>query len=215
MAELEEVSSFRDALVEDAGVGTKSDITLLLEQAESGDTVSVAELIPLVYGELHRLAQHYMNSERKDHTLQATALVHEVFLRLTGAENVSARGSRYFFAAAGEAMRRILVEHARGRARLKRGGERERVSDGSGASAFEVASTEIDASDMLKLDAALSRLEQEDADAAQVVRLRFFAGLSGDETARALGVSPSMVDRDWAFARATLFRLMQENVSSA
>lgn len=190
-----------------------NNITLLLQQADRGDSGSIAQLLPLVYAELRKLAQQHMNSERKDHTLQATALVHEVCIRLAGAESLPVRGSRYFFAAAGEAMRRILVEHARSRARIKRGGDGLQGPRTGPISGFETASAEIDAGDMLKLDAALSLLEQEDTEAAQVVRLRFFAGLSGEETARALGVSPSTVDRDWAFARARLFRLMQEGQS--
>lgn len=191
----------------------QNDITLLLQQADAGDTGSSARLLPLVYAELRRLAQLHMGGERKDHTLQATALVHEAFIRLTGAGSPPARGSRYFFAAAGEAMRRILVEHARARARIKRGGDGRHAPRHSPVAVFDTASSEIDEWDMLNLDAALSRLEQEDADAAQVVRLRFFAGLSGAETARALGVSASTVDRDWAFARARLYRLMQERPS--
>jgi RNA polymerase sigma factor (TIGR02999 family) len=187
-----------------------SDITLLLQQADAGDTNSVARLLPLVYNELRKLALQQMSSERQDHTLQATALVHEAFIRLAGTGGPASRGSRYFFAAAGEAMRRILVEHARARARLKRGGDGQHAPRHRPVSSFDAASAEVDEWDMLRLDGALSRLEQEDADAAQVVRLRFFAGLSGEETALALGVAPSSVDRDWAFARARLFRLMQE-----
>jgi RNA polymerase sigma factor (TIGR02999 family) len=169
-----------------------------------------AVFIDRVYAQLRSIAEHQMRGERPGHTLQATALVHEALLRLGGTVEPSERGTRYFFAAAGEAMRRILVEHARARARLKRGG-----GDGSplppdALALIQVGSTELAEADILRLDAALARLEQEDADAAQVVRLRFFAGLSGDEAARALGVSPSTVDRDWAFARARLFRLMQD-----
>jgi len=169
-------------------------------------------LLPLVYEQLRAIAQERMNGERRGHTLQATALVHEAFIRLGGKVDPSERGTRYFFAAAGEAMRRILVEHARARARIKRGGAEEATvpADGETLSLIGVGSTELAEADILRLDAALVRLEQEDADAAQIVRLRFFAGLSGDEAARSLGVSPSTVDRDWAFARARLFRLMQD-----
>jgi RNA polymerase sigma factor (TIGR02999 family) len=190
-----------------------SDITLLLQQADAGDEGSIARLLPLVYNELRQLAHQQMNSERKDHTLQATALVHEAFIRLARTDGPASRGSRYFFAAAGEAMRRILVEHARARARIKRGGDGLQAPQQLPISGFDAASTEVDDRDMLKLDAALSRLEQEDAEVAQMVRLRFFAGLSGEETALALGVSARSVDRDWAFARARLFQLMQETES--
>src|SRR5262245_11052910 len=177
------------------------DITLLLQQANAGDPASIASLFPLVYTELRKLAHQQMNSERQSHTLQATALVHEAFIRLAGTGDPSARGSRYFFAAAGEAMRRILVEHARARSRIKRGGDGQHAPLQRPISSFDAATGEIDDRDMLRLDAALSRLEREDADAAQVVRLRFFAGLTGEETALALGIAPSSVDRDWAFAR--------------
>lgn len=193
-----------------SGMEPQNDITLLMQQAEAGEQGSLDRLLPLVYTELRRIAQHQLNSERNDHTLQATALVHEVFLRLTGTAGTATKGSRYFFAAAGEAMRRILVEHARARARLKRGGDGRHAAQSSPLSRVDIASGEIDEWDMLRLDAALSRLEEEDVDAAQVVRLRFFAGLNGEETARALDVSASTVDRDWAFARARLFRLMQD-----
>jgi RNA polymerase sigma factor (TIGR02999 family) len=185
------------------------DISILLERAEAGDADSASRLLPLVYDELHRLAQHHMKSERAGHTLQTTALVHEAFIRLTGAPP-AARGTRYFFAAAGEAMRRILVEHARARARIKRGGDGEHAPRKLPFAEAAVASEENDEPDMLRLDAALTQLEREDPEAAETVRLRFFAGLTGDEAALALGVSASTVDRDWAYARARLFRLMQE-----
>lgn len=203
----------------------QKEVTRLLQRAEAGDTGFYAELLPVVYAELRQLAHAQMRAERKDHTLQTTALVHEAFIRLTGATSASKAGAqartgswfgaepgnRYFFAAAGEAMRRILVEHARARSRLKRGGDGRRAAAHAPLSATNVASDQMDDRDMLRLDMALSRLEQEDADAAQVVRLRFFAGLTRDQAADALGVSARTVDRDWAFARARLFQLMWED----
>lgn len=146
------------------------------------------------------MARRALRHERPDHSLQATELVHEVYLRLTAGASVSWHGRRQFFHAAGEAMRRILIEHARKRGRAKRGGGRIRVE----LSSVDLAS-EFDLEQVLALDDAFRRLEQEDRQAAEVVRLRFFAGLSVEETAMAMSLSERTVKREWAFARAWLF----------
>lgn len=175
-----------------------ADVTQLLQQIEEGDPVAAEKLLPLVYDELRKLAAARMAQEASDHTLQATALVHEAYLRLVGGG--AARGytnQRHFFAAAATAMRRILVEAARSKRALKRGGGRrlEFVAD-----IAESAGNE----ELLALDEALGRLAAEDPLKAQIVDLRYFAGMTGDQTAEVLGISPSSVDRHWTFARAWL-----------
>jgi RNA polymerase sigma factor (TIGR02999 family) len=157
---------------------------------------------------LRKIAQQRMSEERSGHTLQATALVHEAYLRLVGDSEVHWQGRGHFFAAAAEAMRRILIEHARGRARVKRGGEHGAPPKRVPLNVLDLAA-EGDPEEILMLDDAIRRLEMEDPQAGCVVRLRFFAGLSMDETAAALGVSPSSVDRDWAYARARLQRMLR------
>lgn len=190
--------------------GEGGEVTRLLREFREGRPTAAAELLPLVYEQLRHIAGRRMSGERTDHTLQATALVHEVYLRLIGDRDLAWAGRAQFFAAAAEAMRRILIEHARSRGRLKRGG------DGGGRGPRRqpinvldlAAASEDNADEILMLEEALCRLEREDPDAARVVQLRFFAGLSIDDTASALGISPSSVDREWAYARARLFRLM-------
>jgi len=177
-------------------------VTRLLSGARDGDPGAAARLFPMVYAELRSLARQRMAGERSGHTLQATALVHEVYLKLIGPERAAPwAGRRQFFFAAAEAMRQILVDHARARAGLKRGGGRRRVPLGVLDLAADDRVPEI-----LALDEAISRLENESPDVAAVVRLRFYAGLSVDETAEALGVSPRTVKREWTYARARLFR---------
>ena len=161
---------------------------------------AVQRLIPLVYAELRSMAEAHLRRERQDHTLQATALVHETYLRLLGDGYPNWTDRRHFFHAAGEAMRRLLIEHARGRGRAKRGGHQIRVSL-SGVN----AAIEQDPEELLALDDAIRRLRDVDPSAAEVVNLRFFAGLSVSETALALDVSERSVKREWAFARAWLF----------
>jgi RNA polymerase sigma factor (TIGR02999 family) len=186
------------------------DLTRILHEAAEGHSGAPDQLLPLVYAHLRAIAEQHMKKERPGHTLQATALVHEAYLRLVGGQQLAWNGRSHFYYAAGEAMRRILVEHARARGRIKRGG------DSSGRPARRVPLNVIDLAsapepeEILMLDAAFRRLEDEDADAARVVRLRLYAGLSVDETAAALGVSPSTVDREWAFARALLHQMMKE-----
>jgi len=162
-------------------------------------------LFPAVYAELRAKARAQLRYERSDHTLQATALVHEAYLRLLGGAYPTWNDRQHFFRAAAEAMRRILVEHARGRARVKRGGNPVRVT------LTDVASlTQQDPAEVLALDAAIRRLEEQDPTAADIVRLRFFAGLSVEETAAMLDVSERTVKREWAYARAWLFHALGE-----
>lgn len=175
------------------------EVTRLLQGASAGDDRAAAELLPLVYGELRSLAKARMLRERPGQTLQATALVHEAYLRLLGDEaSWSNRG--HFFAAAAEAMRRILVEQARRKARLKHGGEFRRTASGPEDIGFDGPGDV----ELLDLDEALTRLEALDESMASVVKLRYFAGLTVEETAAALDVSPRAVNRHWTAARAWL-----------
>ncbi len=178
-----------------------SEVTRVLTAISQGDSQASAELLPLVYDELRRLAQARMAREPAGHTLQPTALVHEAYLRLLGDQEVRWDGRGHFFAAAAEAMRRILIERARAKAGPQRGGGRARVP----LDLVDLA-TQDDPAEILAFDEAISRLEEKDADAARVVRLRFYAGLSIDEVAQVLGTSPRTVNRDWTFARAFLMR---------
>jgi RNA polymerase sigma factor (TIGR02999 family) len=182
----------------------------VLQQVSNGDQAAASDLLPLVYDQLRALAQQRMMQERPGHTLQATALVHEAFLKLVGPREIPWAGQAHFYAAAAEAMRRILVDHARSRHREKRGGKGERVL----LNVLDLADTE-NSEEILALDEALCRLEQQEPEVGQVVRLRFFAGLSVDQTAESLGVSPRTVDRRWKFARAWLFRELHPDGSTA
>jgi RNA polymerase sigma factor (TIGR02999 family) len=181
-------------------------VTQLLEQASGGDSHAAAELLPLVYDELRRLARSKMAAEAgggAGHTLQPTALVHEAYMRLLGTagKEIKWDGRAHFFGAAARAMRRILIERARSRNRLKRGGGR----DGVRVELDEAAiSDESRSEELLALDEILDKLERHDKRKADVVMMRYFAGLSIDETAAALGVSPATVKNDWTFARAWL-----------
>lgn len=174
-------------------------VTRLLQNAGRRDDAR-EQLLALVYDHLRRIAQERMNRERAGHTLEATGLVHEVFLRLLGEENISWQNRAHFYAAAAQAMRRILIDHARKRRAEKRGGSRGRVP----LSVVDLAA-ETDPDQILALDEALDHLERTDPRAASVVRLRFFAGLGVAETAAALELSERTVMRDWAYARAVLF----------
>ena len=178
-----------------------SDITRLLEAAGGGDPRAAQELLPLVYNQLRRAAQLQMAGERPEHTLQATALVHEAYLRLVGPHQTTFENQAHFYVAAAEAMRRILIEHARKRARLKRGGDRRRISLSAAYLAEEACPEEI-----MSVSDAIQRLEKRDGRMAEIVRLRFFVGLSVSETAEALGLSGRTVRREWALARAWLHR---------
>ncbi|MBA4191965.1 MAG: RNA polymerase subunit sigma [Planctomycetaceae bacterium] len=177
-----------------------SDVTRLLEAASSGDRQAAADVLPLVYEELRKLAAAWLSAERPGQTLQPTALVHEAYLRLVGAGQPQGwNGRGHFFAAAAEAMRRILINRARDKNRLKRGGGRSRVD----LDAFTDPTTLPDA-DLLELDDALGRLAITNSQAAELIKLRFFAGLTLTEAAVSLGISTRSVNRLWAFARAWL-----------
>jgi len=179
-----------------------SDVTRILSQIESGDPKAAEQLLPLVYEELRRLAAERMAQEKPGQTLQATAVVHEAYLRLVDVEHAKHWNSRgHFFAAAAEAMRRILVDNARRKRSLRRGGELKRQAFDD----LEIALPEIP-EDVLALDEALTKLETTDKSAAELVRLRFFAGLPLPEVAEVLGVSSRTADRLWAYARAWLHR---------
>jgi RNA polymerase sigma factor (TIGR02999 family) len=174
-----------------------NDVTRILSAIEQGDRQAADQLLPLVYDELRKLAAARMAAEKPGHTLSATALVHEAYLRLVGDQLFDDRG--HFFAAAAEAMRRILVNHARDRKRLKRAGGRVRLE-----LLDQVGSLAEDSDLVLSLDELLTRLGEEDAAAAQVAQLHLFAGLSVEKTGEALGLSRAMAYRNWRYARAWL-----------
>jgi RNA polymerase sigma factor (sigma-70 family) len=214
-----------------------SDVTQILAQIESGDPQAADQLLPLVYDELRKLAAAKLSHEQPGQTLQATALVHEAYLRLVASGGRESPGhlerandpesntdfrpptpdplsppawdSRgHFFAAAAEAMRRILVESARRKRRIKRGGgiEREPLDDDA------IAAPDVDG-DLIELDTALDKLAAKDARKAELVKLRYFAGLTVEQAAAALGISTTTADRDWSYARAWLFREMSKGTS--
>ncbi|MGD9690237.1 MAG: ECF-type sigma factor [Phycisphaerales bacterium] len=192
---------------------------LLAEAGASGVGEPPARLLELVYDQLRRLAEHRMRSEVPGHTLQATALVHEAYARLVGGAEVQWRGRGHFFAAAAEAMRRILIDHARSRSRVKRGGTGEADAEpfrSGTASRRRVPLNIVDLAsgdepdEILSVDEAFQRLRDMDPDLARVVQLRFFAGLSEAETAEALGVSDRTVRREWTVARAWLRRWLDQ-----
>lgn len=186
-------------------------VTQILSRIESGDPTATNELLPLVYRELKRLAAHRLAQEHPGQTLQATALVHEAYLRLVDDERSQHWNSRgHFFGAAAEAMRRILVNRARDKGRIKRGGKFRQVD-------FEKIQIATDAAndDLLAIDESLEMLAAENRECADVIKLRFFAGLSIEEAAAALGISASTAKRHWAFARAWLFDSLSSDGSSA
>jgi RNA polymerase sigma factor (TIGR02999 family) len=175
-------------------------VTRILSQMEEGDPQAAAQLLTLVYDELHRLAAQRMTHEDPGHTLQPTALVHEAYVRLVDVQQVQHWNSRgHFFAAAAEAMRRILVENARRKHALRRGGDRERVE----LNAAEPAAPRV-SEDVLALHEALEKLEQQDHVKAELVKLRYFAGLTMEQAAESIGVSPATAHRYWSYARAWL-----------
>lgn len=183
-----------------------TDATLLMNAAATGDRAAGDALLPLVFGQLRKAAQQMMVSERPGHTLSATALVHEAYLKLAGTRDVPWSGRAHFYAAAAESMRRILLDHAKTKGRIKRGGGRSRVDVRDLA---DLAASDSD--EILRFDDEFRRLEEEDPVSALVVRLRFFAGLSVEHTAAALGISSSTVDRRWAFARAWLAQRLSQD----
>jgi RNA polymerase sigma factor (TIGR02999 family) len=181
-------------------------MTRLLNAAGAGDPRAAASLMPLVYEQLRELAKQKMRQERPDQTLQATALVHEAYVRLVDVTSVQNWDSRWhFFAAAAEAMRRILVDGARSRARLKRGGGMKRVD----LDPAELTIAEPPA-DLIALDDALAKLAEKHPEKAQLVKLRYFAGLTIEETAHALGIGTSTAHRHWTYARAWLYEQMAD-----
>jgi len=186
-----------------------TDITRFLDQLSDGDEHAAERLLDVVYAELRMLATAKLAREAPGHTLQPTALVHEAWMRLVGDERQDWKGRRYFFGACAEAMRRILIERARGKGRLKRGGDRERVELEDHAKEEPLAAV-----DLLALDEALEKLKAEDPAKAELVELRFFAGLTLDQVANTLGVSPATVDRHWAYARAFLYAEIQGSGSA-
>src|SRR5437588_7451665 len=183
-----------------------SEVTRILSAIEQGDPHAAAQLLPLVYEELRQLAAQRLAQERPGQTLQATALVHEAYVRLVGGEPApSWNGRGHFFAAAAEDMRRILVDQARRKQADKHGGGRLQV-----ALPDDLAAPGARGDDLVALDEALGRLERHDADAARLVKLRYFVGLSHQEAAEALGLSRGAADRLWALARAWLFRQLSK-----
>jgi len=179
-----------------------SEVTRLLMAIEQGNSHASAELLPLVYEELRRLARSRMAQERAEHTLEATALVHEAYLRLIGEEDARWDGRGHFFAAAAEAMRRILIEHARRKKAFKHGGQHERIELEDGLPPIAAPCDNVD--DLLALDEALERLAQEDPSKAELVKLLYFAGFNLEEAAAAQGISRTTAYRHWLFARAWL-----------
>src|SRR5947208_12639658 len=189
-----------------------NEVTRILDQIQQGEPHAAEQLLSLVYDELRQLAAHRLAQEKPGQTLQATALVHDAYLRLVGGQNVQRWDSRgHFFAAAAEAMRRILLNRARDKKRVKRGGERRRVD----LDRIEIA---LDTNDeqLVALDEALTQLAAEDPGAARLVNLRFFAGLPLKDAAVSLGLAPRTAERQWAYARAWLYaRLRPDDCPSA
>ncbi|HSK08406.1 MAG TPA: sigma-70 family RNA polymerase sigma factor [Vicinamibacterales bacterium] len=177
------------------------ELATLVHNARGGEQAAVAELVPIVYGELRRTAARYLRHERPGQTLQATALVHEAYLRLLKDQDLSFQNRAHFLGIAARSMRQILVEHARARDARKRGGGGQRITLVEALAAEEPRQV-----DLLALDEALERLNALEPRQARLVELRFFGGLTNEETAEALEVSPATVKRDWAIARAWLFR---------
>lgn len=183
-----------------------SDVTQILEAIESGDAKAASELLPLVYGELRQLAKARMRNESSDHTLDATSLVHEAYIRLVGSNDPGWHNRGHFFAAAAEAMRRILIDSARRKSAKKHGGEGHRVPWDEAVLPATMVGT-----DLIALDEAMTRLEVHDAVAAKLVKLRFFAGLNVSEAAQVLNISTRTAERNWTYARAWLHRELLDN----
>jgi RNA polymerase sigma factor (TIGR02999 family) len=183
------------------------DITVILGRIERGDPHAAAELLPLVYGELRKLAAAKMAREAPGQTLQATALVHEAWLRLGGDAQPEWANRAHFFAAAAEAMRRILIENARRKQALRHGGNLEKLS--ADATGFDVAAPDMSDAELLLLNEALDGLAAHDARKAELVKQWYFVGLTLEEAAAVLGISERTAKRDWAYARAWLFNEIQ------
>ena len=195
------------ATAESGDAACAAKVSSLLNEAATGDPRAAAELLPLVYDQLRALAARKMRQERPDQTLQATALVHEAYLRLVDTTKVQLWESRWqFFAAAAMSMRRILLDGARNRGRLKRGGNLNRIDLDS-----DKLAVHDPPDDLVALDEALTRLAEEHPERARLVNLRYFGGLTHDEAAQAMGVSVSTADRHWAYARAWLYRHLADD----
>lgn len=176
------------------------EVSLLLAELKLGRKDALPKLLPLVYKELRRLAGHYLRDERIGHTLQPTALVHEAYLRLVGQDRADWQNRAQFMGVSAQLMRRILVDYARERGAAKRGGGAVRIDD----EGFELAANSEHSDQVLAVDEALDRLSKLDPQQAQIVEMRYFGGLSVEEAAEALGISPRTVKRDWAMAKAWL-----------
>lgn len=181
-----------------------SDVTRILQSMETGDAKAAGELLPLVYGELRKLAASKMARETPNQTLQPTALVHEAWLRLTGNENVKWNGRAHFFGAAAEAMRRILIDNARRKSARRHGGGQQRVD----MEEIDIAATAKD-EEMLSINDALEEFAKLDKQKAELVKLRYFVGLTNEEAAEILGISAPTARRWWNYARAWLFQKVQ------
>jgi len=202
--------SFRIPRTGSADVEAQSaDVTLLLKQVANGNQEAAARLIPIVYGELHRVAQGHLRRERPDHTLQPTALVHEAFLKLVAQRDANWQNRAHFFAVASHLMRRILVDYARRRLRSKRGGKHTRLPIDN---VFVISRDRCD--ELLALDESLEKLAKLDPRQSRVVELRFFGGLSVEEAAKVLGVSSKTVKREWSTAKAWLYGELKERHGS-
>lgn len=185
---------------------TSSLITQRLVAWSNGDPEALEDLMQIVYKELRRLANHYLRSERPDHTLQPTALVHEAYLRLAEQDQVHWQNRAHFFGVAAQMMRRVLVDHARANCRVKRGGAACKLSFDEAINLYQRQDEQI-----VELDEALTRLRQLDSRKGEVVELRYFGGMSVEETAEVLGVSCNTVMRDWNMAKAWLYQELKKN----
>jgi RNA polymerase sigma factor (TIGR02999 family) len=187
------------------------DLTGLLIEWREGDRAALGRLTPLVYDEIRRIAHRYVQREREGHTLQTTALVNEAYLRLAGKQQINWQNRAHFFAVTAQVMRHILIDYARRRHYVKHGGEAQRIAfDEALATEEAVLMTKPRAAELLALDEALDELAKLDPRKSQVVELRYFGGLSLDETAEVLEISPMTVRRDWRVAKAWLFRRMKD-----
>lgn len=185
------------------GEQDQGDVTRLLEEWTRGDRDALNRLMPLVYGELRRMSSYYLRGERENHTLQSAALVHEAYLRLVGRQNVHWKNRAHFLGVAAQVIRSILVDHARARSAAKRGSGAVTLTVGE----LSAVTTQPEV-DVIELDTALNTLARLDPQQSRIVELRFFAGLTNEETAEVLGVSASTVKRDWTHARAWIYRAL-------
>jgi RNA polymerase sigma factor (TIGR02999 family) len=188
-----------------------SDVTHILSRIESGDSAAAEELLPLIYGELRKLAAARLAQEKPGQTLQATALVHEAYLRLVDVDRIQKWDSRgHFFSAAAEAMRKILIDLARKKQRVKHGGDRHRVDLNSA-----ISTDKMSVDDLLAIDEALDRLAQKSPEKAQLVKLRFYAGMSLPEAAQSIGISLATAERYWTYAKCWLYAQLQDGESNS